>query len=804
MKLIRCRDAVVLLSGVLSVGAVQAQAVSAQEGAKAEAPIPAITDWSSRSIIYGKPKLPEEFARTAAGDAELERKYRDPRYVAAVLERVESEMPSLAPRSAGTTGKMSATSDRRRGHGSGDDSSTDESSIHRDWSNILGNNTSGLGSPGTFPAKYRFDITAPVSAANCAQDFVVYTTAATGATQAAGAEETRTGSSMTGGAPSGSITIGSGPRAITLTASGSPTTNLQFSTAGDATIQAASLAAAVNVWQQQTGIRATSSGANITFHRLGNGNTGLIPVTSNGPMTNFTLGVTEGNGGGSSGQPTIVAFNQLYNTTCNPTRSNTNAPNVMWAYNTGAAITETSPVLSYYDNGAQVAFVQRVASTNPDQLQLVLLKWRLNDGTAVNPVALTSVANTAYRACSAPCMTVFTLPTSNTDDAPTFSSPYVDYASDTLWVGDGNGRLHKFNNVFKAGPINPTQAGAGSGFPAVVAAAGTKLSPPVFDDVYVWVGSSSNNANDDSGKMHRVLNSDGQITESAKLVPNATSGLIALPILDWARNRLYTTAFSIAYPGTNLPGCNSSGDTAGNFCRAVLQFNTSTFTTTQTPAVAYAGRGTYDNTGARKQWNGAFDRSFYNTGTGNLYVCGGSQTRTRHNTLWRIPLTFNAVTGNTTMGTPVAGAQIGTHDLPDTASTAQNPISTYDCSPVTVVNYGSTSRLYASVPGTGNLFSTAPQCGATADATGQCIYMFDLNDLNGSGTGTPVWGNNNSPSAALLVPGGTSGIIIDNTSGTAGASQVYFSQTGFSGTGGSSSAPALPGNAVQATQAGLN
>ena len=82
--------------------------------------------------------------------------------------------------------------------------------------------------------------------------------------------------------------------------------------------------------------------------------------------------------------------------------------------------------------------------------------------------------------------------------------------------------------------------------------------------------------------------------------------------------------------------------------------------------------------------------------------------------------------------------------------------------------------------------------------------MFDLNDLNGSGAGTiTTWATTNTPSAALLVPGGTSGIQLDNVSGTTGASQIYFSQTGF-GAGGSEVAPTLPGNAVQASQAGLN
>ena len=802
MKHLQYRNAGVLLAGVMSVGAVQAQAVKGQEAATSDAPISAITDWSSRSVIYGKPMLPDEFER-AGRIAEMQKRYRDPRYVASVLRRVESELPSNALRSTVPKGMATAVTDRRRGHGNPGDA---ESEVHRDWSNILGNDTSGLGSPGTFPAKYRFDILGTVNASSCTQDFVVYTTAAAGVTAVANANFERSTGTMSGaGNPTGSITIGTGPRSVTLTASGTPGTNplLFLNTGGDAA-EALQLASAVNHWSAQTGVRAVyvATQSTLTFERVGNGNASAIAITNG--LTNFAV-TNPLDGAGTSGQATIVAFNQLYNTTCNPTRTNTNAPNVMWAYNTGAAITETSPVLSYED-ARQVAFVQRVATANPDVLQLVLLKWQSGpgNGTVVAPVTPNSVTPANYRTCTAPCMTVFTLAgTSNTNDAPTFSSPYVDYVTDTLWVGDGNGQLHKFTGVFNG---TPSQV-AGSGFPAKVAADGAKLSPPVFDETYVWVGSSSlAGANDDSGRMHRVQNSNGAIVESSKFAANNTSGVIALPILDWSRNRLYTTTFSVPFvqgaanSPTAITICNPTGDQAGGFCRAVAQFNTSTFVAGSAPTLAYVGRGTINST-VRKLWNGAFDEDFYTTGTGFLYVCGGSVTRTRHTQLWRIPMTMSGA--NSVMGAAVAGTQIGTHDDPDNLGQTPN----YDCSPVTVIESATQSRLYASIPGSGNSYGSAPGCGSNAansDAVGQCLYMFDLNDLNGSGAGTiTTWATTNTPSAALLVPGGTSGIQLDNVSGTTGASQIYFSQTGF-GAGGSEVAPTLPGNAVQASQAGLN
>jgi hypothetical protein len=71
--------------------------------------------------------------------------------------------------------------------------------------------------------------------------------------------------------------------------------------------------------------------------------------------------------------------------------------NVAVTLATPLTVAQTSPVLSFYDDGAQVAFVQRVGTA----ASLVLLKWsgRL-PGTVGEPTTPPSVAPTAYRAAA--------------------------------------------------------------------------------------------------------------------------------------------------------------------------------------------------------------------------------------------------------------------------------------------------------------------------------------------------------------------------------------------------------------------
>ena len=135
----------------------------------------------------------------------------------------------------------------------------------------------------------------------------------------------------------------------------------------------------------QTGFYAIQSATTVTIisNTTGNLAGGLVSETLN----NGSFSLTTVGGSGTGGQPTIIAFNQLYQGAggCAGAwnqNGTVKAPNVMWAYNTGNGyITETSPVLSYLDGGKQVAFVQR----NGNTLQLVLLKPLAGSGSAAAP-----------------------------------------------------------------------------------------------------------------------------------------------------------------------------------------------------------------------------------------------------------------------------------------------------------------------------------------------------------------------------------------------------------------------------------
>jgi hypothetical protein len=165
--------------------------------------------------------------------------------------------------------------------------------------------------------------------------------------------------------------------------------------------------------------------------------------------------------------------------------------------------------------------------------------------------------------------------------------------------------------------------------------------------------------------------------------------------------------------------------------------------------------------------DGAFDDAYYASGgTGNLYVCGTSGTV---NALWQIPIAGGV------MGTPVFGPAVTTVDGA--------------CSPITEFLNGTTDRIFLSVEG--NAVTAAPINCVTGSG---CVMSFDI-------TNPLTWGPLKSTAATSTVTGGTSGIVIDNSSSAGGASQVYFTPlsdqpcTTSGGTGGC---------AIQASQSALD
>jgi len=369
---------------------------------------------------------------------------------------------------------------------------------------------------------------------------------------------------------------------------------------------------------------------------------------------------------GSSTQASIVGYDNLYSG-CSGI-----VPTVFWAFNTGGQVL-TSPVIS--GDGMQVAFVQ----TNGGFGTLVLLKWAAG-GTIGAPVTLTAVSHSAYRTCTAPCMTQIFLQTGlGTQVDDTTSSVFPDFTHDTIWVGGALGYLHKITGVFRG---TPTEVLSG-GFPALVNT-GNALSSPVYDYVSgnVFVG-------DYGGFLYRVVGSTGAVTKSAQI--DHGTGLVAGPIVDSTAGKVY--AFSSDDNSTNCVG--------GTPCAAVYIFTT-TFTSGTAGSETAVGSSQVAPPNPNPLYEGDFDSTYEASvnATGNLYVCGNTSGPP---VLYQVPITGGV------LGTAVPGPVLSN-------------ATTTGCSPVTDISNpnatgGTNEWIYAGVQTSGR----GNSCG-----TGGCVMNFSV------------------------------------------------------------------------------
>jgi hypothetical protein len=467
---------------------------------------------------------------------------------------------------------------------------------------------------------------------------------------------------------------------------------------------------------------------------------------------------------GSATEPSIVAYDNLYS---GCSTASVPVPNVYWQYNTGGTIT-TSPVLSY--DGTQVAFVQLSGGA----AQLVMLKW--SKGSAIQ--TLTSQATAAaYTTCTAPCMFAITFAatikfkggtggaTTATTPTDTYSSPFYDYYSDTIYVGEDNGYTHKFTPVFLGAPAEVT-----TNWPVQTAVA--PINSPVYDanSGLVFDGPAVYESNS-SAYFHSIPSTGTTATATKEsLCETGTDGVpifVDAAILDPSVPALYV--FVNDDDGTDITGTAPPATSHA----AVWQLP-ETFPLSALPPEAKVGQAAY--AAGDPIYAGQFD-NIYETASGpvgNLYVCG-RDANSQEPALWRIPI-------NTTMGTPV---EIGALT---TAAT--------NCSPITEFYNTSTSTdyLFLSVEAS----STLGTCGGAG-----CIMSFTVTTaLCPTGTGCTA-----TPTATLTESGGTSGITVDNAVGSttlAGASQVYFSPLGSQACiGNGTTGSGTGGCAIQASQAGL-
>jgi hypothetical protein len=668
-------------------------------------PVHLVTDWSHRHVVFSPPKnLMQQFQLSG-----------NMRYVQQWVRR------NAEKQGGSDSWRWSRASENPR-------------FLHGDWNAYLGisGTTASTVGAGNYPAKYSFGVTS-TNCANATQpDFVIYNTSLTGSATAIAAFDTLTVTAEPAAGGTITITAASGSPTLTLTASATVNTGLNFQISSTLSTDASNIQAAISRAGNgsSVGVSATVSGVVVTVAATATGTTGNS-ITVGGSATGLTWAFTNFVNG-ASGVPTIVAYDNLYSS-CSGT-----VPSTYWAYITGTAgAVVTSPVLS--GDGTQVAFVQGTASG----AELVLLKWKADGSTVDNPTnlagggATVNVTNANYRGCTAPCMTTVSFNGANTD---TYSSPFYDYAHDNLYVGDDEALLHKFTGVFK-GTTATTFETISTGtdvWPASLT--GTycttvdTLTSPIYDDgnntVYVADGTGSS-----SGCLYAVNaaigSGTGGVVQSSRVAHTGGTGpggILDSPILDPSNNTVYVFAASTG------GGC-SGAPSVFEFPAAL----TAGIAPTSTEAVGASGEC------PAELYIGTFDQLYFGGAAGHMYVCGeapGSLTPT----LYQI-------------GVSSAGLLTGVTTGPALTSAA-----TTECSGVNEFYNTSAARdwIYLSVPASGQTALTVP-CPA---ANPGCIMSFNVTSGTTLTTST-------SPAATASVTGGASGIVIDNYA-SGGGSQVYY------------------------------
>ena len=309
--------------------------------------------------------------------------------------------------------------------------------------------------------------------------------------------------------------------------------------------------------------------------------------------------------GGSATQANLVALNHLY--TGSGGLCGTGGPSVLFAYNTSTAggRIATSPIISM--DGKKIAFVESTATSSIFHV----LTWAPG-GTVTSPATPASMVSINYAAITT-----------------TRSSPWIDFKTDTVYVGTNNGRLYKITGVFLG---TPTLAGAP--WPVLVSG-GHTLTGPVLDHTTgnLYVG-------DNVGTLFSV-NSNTATIVNRLVVGSPTAptggGIVDSPIVDSSNGLIYA---------------ESSND---NTSAVIVQATTANLTQL---ARARIGMGSTGGTNIAI-YDGTIDNNYFNSpSTGTFMACGTGPANTSP---WLY--TFNFAANNTLNTTPVTSVPLLTSTL---------------------------------------------------------------------------------------------------------------------------------------------
>jgi hypothetical protein len=422
----------------------------------------------------------------------------------------------------------------------------------------------------------------------------------------------------------------------------------------------------------------------------------------------------------------------------------------------------TSVVLSL--DGSQVAFVQNNPAVT--QATLVLLKWAASSGTIASPDTLIAVSNAAYPTCTIPCMTTipFSLDGVSLTMGDLLSSPFYDYTGDILYVGDGKGYLHKFTSVFLSkGMAFPAETIASGVWPALTSN-NFALTNPVYDQDTgsIFVGSLFGTLK----RVNTVVGGGAGPVDKTAQIDTAEVNFDG-PLLDSTNGVLYLVVSQSAPITGQSGGVSALYTFPVNFLGGAN--GVQTVLSTDGPGTAI--------------YLGAFDNQWFLGTAGHMYACASAASAGNNvPTLYQIPVSTKGVLGTVSTG-------------PALSTASGSPV----CSPVTAYFNPNNKSGGAHPAGTDLIFLSVTNFGQTAAPiscavnTG-CLMSFDVTSGATLSSSTPTV-------ATAHEPGGTSGIIVDGSSASTGASQIYLnplSSTACVTSGGTG------GCAVQASQSTLN
>ncbi len=440
---------------------------------------------------------------------------------------------------------------------------------------------------------------------------------------------------------------------------------------------------------------------------------------------------------GSSSQPNLVAFNNLYSGTApGPTGICNRTPNpgvddgisatTLWSYNIdaiGGAIA-TSPALSL--DGTKVAVVESAPGVPAHFHVLAYNATDGQDATNLQNVLLpATISNFSTTAPAAGSGTATDLVLGSTSaDTNTLSSPFVDYARDLAYVGNDNGTLFRVRDVFCTNDPGPC-SGATPPAPSLDATWGTagalavcpgfQMTAAVVDNLtgHIFVGCSD-------GNLYGFTFAGVAISSSSVNVGDGSTpagGIVDAPIIDPVNGFVYVTTGSGAVTGTG----------------AVVQASTVDFGGQR---IARVGAG-----GVFNVHSPAFNDAYFSSAIPAnwlLYVVGLNNAGS-----------LDAVYGVTFSATHVMQQGAPTHTFAVSGSTPA------EFSPLTEFLNGGTDQLFVSA-----LTTVNPN-----------FIEFNINTFPTSFPATNTFEGNG-------ITGGTSGIIVDNAAAVNQASSVYFGAAG--------------------------